>query len=317
MSDMSRMDMINYAPSFTGYSEPSEQDFSEASIKLYEALHAPLNLETDFTPESDPFSPTPLDPYKLTYAGLAFGRVSSLYLDGVMERDNFQGLPVDVQAALRHEMHYEAERRISKNKVNLNILTQVLMERLQSERDYGRLEGVADVYGDAIEPRAGLDDRLIEAIVAARAGKATFEEKVALLELVPEMGSIEIAKTTCPCDVGLAKKSQYALFDALSELQAMRPDWHVEFVHPDASAHRIVSDMHDEMSFDPRIIVSKYICARIDTGRIEFDVVTKQSNILLDDTTPGIDDHNLKQFKGQVYDAQPGSIMQYLRLTTQ
>ena len=311
MLDMSRMDMIHYAPLSPEYSEPSPEEYSEASIRLHEALHAPLNLESDFTPESDPFSPTPLDTEALTYGGLPFSRVSSLYLEQIMGGEYFRHLPEDVKIALEREMTYETERRIAKNKVNKNILNQVLSERITSENELGRLNSVCDV--DGMVNNAGVDEMLLETLVAVRSGKATLEDRVSLLKLVPEMGSIEVAKTTCPCDVDTAKDSQYVLFEALSDLQGMRPDWHVKFVRPEDSGHRIVSDMDDKMNFDPRIIVSKYVYARVDTGAMTFDLVTKQSNILLDEHTAGIAKRNPKRHNGKIYDVQPGSIMHYLR----
>lgn len=309
------MDMIHRMPHAMEYGGLPSEKFSESSIRLHDALYAPLQLSGDFTPESDAFSPTPLDTDAVSYGPITFARVSSLYLEQVMQGEHVANLPEDVRFALENEMQHATQRRISKNKINMNILTQVLSERISSESCVGKLLQFSGEYEN--ETSAGLDGALLDALIAARAGKATLEERVRLLELVPEMGSIEIAKTTCPGNVELARANQHAFFESLAQLRACRPDWTVEFVAAKDSGHRIVSDMDSEVSFDPRIIVSKWTSARIDTGRVLFDVVNKQSNILLDKDTPGVMMRNIQTYAGQVYDVQPGNIMQYIRLSTQ
>lgn len=270
-----------------------ERDLSEQSNNIMTALDAPIARAGAFDRTDNHFTATPLDSDQLTISGLSFGRVNRMFLDSVMAGEELQALSPGIQQVIGDEIALVAERRIEKSRTNMNILRRILEDRINVEIEYGTVPST-------------IDTSTLEAVLDLRAGTANIGQQVEMLNLLPEIGSLEIAKTTCPCDLGLANDNAQHLLRELAALQTAHPDWNIELVPPDESEHRIVEQ-------NDTLISSKWISATIGLGSTRFDVVTKQSNLILPLGKEPVAHRNPRMIGGVLYDIQPLTIMQYLR----
>lgn len=270
-----------------------ERDLSEQANSIMSALDAPITRAGAFDRSDNHFTATPLDADRLTISGLSFGRVNRMFLDSIMAGEELQALSPGIQKVIGDEVALVAERRIEKSRTNMNILRRILEDRINVEIEYGTVPST-------------IDSSILESILDLRAGTASLGQQVEMLDLLPEIGSLEIAKTTCPCDLGLANENAQHLMNELVDLQSAHPEWDIKFVSPDESQHRIVEQ-------DETLISSKWISATICPGSTRLDVVTKQSNLILPLGKEPVAHRNPRMIGGVLYDIQPLTIMQYLR----
>lgn len=282
----------------TPMTRSSPEDFdalSETSQRIYEALYGTIWYEGVFTPDDNAHSATPLDPNNLYVGGLSFPRVSAMYLESILANERVANLSLETQALIGYELRVTSERRIQKNNLNMKLLSHMIQDRVETERLYG------------VEPKY-IDPHFLNTIIDLRKGQASLEQEVMMLELLPEIGSLEAFKTTCPFDVDLMKRSTDNLHSELDLLQSHRPDWEIKNVAPrDSQARFVVTERN--------MVSSKWISATIHTRHAAFELITKQSDMILEkDTDEPIVRRNLRRLPdGNFYEVQPLTAMQYLR----
>lgn len=236
--------------------------------------------------EINPFSPTPLDPYRLKIKdGLLYDDSARLYMEH-MQRDPMAMFNDEEEdpAAYRRRVDAWIERRQEELLDAPNARTWESVSReIQVQhrlKEYRNDTALALLQQDqrTVSPAEA------EELMQVRAGVAPLPTMMRVLARYPELGGLELMKATRPFDPRAIMMARIAFMKALGSIE----ESDMSVVLESTNMRRLVivpdKEFHDEP--DPRIIVQKTNIAKValelDQQVSTLEVVWRDSGVILD-----------------------------------